>query len=101
MALLANGLMFIKSFLRRPCYGPTDDFRNLRDDGVAERSKAVHPIGNPRSHSTQSGFSCPPACSGSCGVCPFGERPRPERQSRAAGLAHVVRATGHIVGVLT
>jgi hypothetical protein len=33
----------------------------LRDDGVAEASKAVHPRGNPMSHSTHVGFRLPPA----------------------------------------
>src|SRR5262245_14477408 len=62
------------------------EFRDLRDDRVSEAAQSVHPVGYPSSHSTHVGFSCPPACSGSCGVCPLGERPRPERQSRAAGV---------------
>lgn len=33
----------------------------MRDDRVAQFFKAVHPIGNPMSHSTQSGFNCPPS----------------------------------------
>lgn len=40
---------------------PEDHFRDLRDDGIAERGKAVHPSGNPMSHSTHVGFNCPPA----------------------------------------
>jgi len=40
--------------------GAADDFRDLRDNGVAEGSKAVHPRGNPMSHSTHVGFSEPP-----------------------------------------
>ena len=35
----------------------------LRDDGVAEGPKSVHPSGNPMSHSTHVGFSCPPTAS--------------------------------------
>jgi hypothetical protein len=35
-------------------------FRDFRDDGVAKALKAVHPIGNPISHSTHSGFNRPP-----------------------------------------
>ena len=34
--------------------------RDLGDDGVAKGAQAVHPMGNPISHSTQRGFSCPP-----------------------------------------
>jgi hypothetical protein len=41
--------------------GPPDDFNDLRYDGVAEASQAVHPSGNPMSHSTHVGFSEPPA----------------------------------------
>ena len=40
-----------------------DDFRDLRDDGVAEGSKAVHSAGYPMSHSTHVGFN-PPLPSG-------------------------------------
>src|SRR6201993_2628277 len=36
-----------------------DQFRDLRDDRVAEPFKAVHPSGNPMSHSTHVGFSDP------------------------------------------
>ena len=39
--------------------GPPDDFRDLRDDGVSEGSKTVHPRGNPISHSTHIGFNAP------------------------------------------
>jgi hypothetical protein len=35
----------------------------LRDDGVPESSKSVHPVGNPMSHSTHVGFSDPPLVS--------------------------------------
>lgn len=42
-----------------------DDFDDLRDDGVSEGSKAVHPGGNPISHSTHVGFNVPPATQGS------------------------------------
>lgn len=37
----------------------TDQLRDLRDDGVSKGLKSVCPIGNPMSHSTQVGFSCP------------------------------------------
>lgn len=36
-----------------------DEFCDLGDDGVSETSDAVHPIGNPMSHSTHIGFSRP------------------------------------------
>lgn len=39
----------------------TDQFWDLRDYGVSEPFKSVCPIGNPISHSTQFGFSCPPS----------------------------------------
>jgi hypothetical protein len=42
-----------------------DEFWDLWDDSVAEGSKAVHPRGNPISHSTHVGFSRP---FNSCGV---------------------------------
>src|SRR5690606_26967149 len=37
----------------------SDEFRDLGDDSVSETSDSVHPIGNPMSHSTHVGFSCP------------------------------------------
>jgi hypothetical protein len=36
-----------------------DPFGYLGDDGVAEASQSVHPVGNPMSHSTHVGFNCP------------------------------------------
>lgn len=36
-----------------------DDFRDLRHDGVAEGSNAVHSAGNPMNHSHHVGFSPP------------------------------------------
>jgi hypothetical protein len=41
--------------------GLPDDFRDERDDRVAELLEAVHPSGNIISHSTHRGFSEPPA----------------------------------------
>ena len=38
-------------------YDAPNDFRDLRDDGVAESFKAVHSSGNPMSHSTHVGFN--------------------------------------------
>jgi len=32
---------------------------HLWDYGVSKGSKSVHPVGNPISHSTHVGFSCP------------------------------------------
>lgn len=37
--------------------GAAEDFWDLRDDSVAEAMQAVHPSGNPMSHSTHVGFS--------------------------------------------
>ena len=46
-------------------HDPGADHRDdLRDDRVAEASQAVHPAGNPMSHSTHVGFSAPPAATG-------------------------------------
>ena len=45
-----------------------DDFRDLRDDGVAEGSKTVHPSGNPMSHSTHVGFNEPPTVAARFGL---------------------------------
>ena len=42
-------------------YRAADDFRDLRNDAIAEASKAVHSAGNPISHSTHVGFNAPPA----------------------------------------
>src|SRR6185312_7710003 len=39
--------------------GSRYDFRDLRDDGVSEGLKAVHPSGNTISHSTHVGFNEP------------------------------------------
>jgi hypothetical protein len=38
---------------------PAEPLRDLREEGVPEGSKAVHPAGNPMSHSTHVGFNCP------------------------------------------
>src|SRR5688572_5638180 len=60
--------------------GAADQLWNLRNYGVSEGSKSVHPSGNPMSHSTHVGFSCPPAppsgetCVGSRICCPFAFR---------------------------
>jgi len=40
-------------------YPLADPLRDLRDDGVSESSKSVHPSGYPMSHSTHAGFNCP------------------------------------------
>jgi hypothetical protein len=40
-------------------HAASDPLDNLRDDGVAESSKSVHPSGNPISHSTHDGFNFP------------------------------------------
>ena len=38
---------------------PSDFFDNLRDNGISETPQAVHPTGNPISHSTHDGFRLP------------------------------------------
>jgi hypothetical protein len=78
--------------------GVRDRFRDLRDDGVSEGSKAVHPSGNPMSHSTHVGFKLPPTCSlnGRLLSCVPIE---PDFQSRLVGVAQVVRADNASIGV--
>jgi len=49
----------LSTLIFRRHYRPTDDFDDLRDDGISEASKAVHPSGNPMSHSTHVGFNEP------------------------------------------
>src|SRR6185312_8994833 len=73
---------------------PPDDFRDLRDDGVAERVQLVHPAGIPINHSTHRGFRRPPTCSdsGRLFLSIVASEAFPERQSRAEGVAQVVRA---------
>jgi len=39
--------------------GAAYHFGDLRDDGISEGFKSVHPSGNPMSHSTQVGFRAP------------------------------------------
>jgi hypothetical protein len=46
-------------------YRFADDFWDLRDDGISEGFKSVHPGGNPISHSTHVGFNFPVRCSAS------------------------------------
>jgi hypothetical protein len=41
--------------------GASDEFWDLRNYGISEGSKSVHPLGNPMSHSTHVGFNAPPA----------------------------------------
>ena len=61
----------------------------MGDDGVSEGSQSVHPRGNPCSHSTHVGFSCPPCARftalPSVFVFWFGPAPR---QSPAAGVGY-------------
>lgn len=76
-----------------------DQFDDLRDDGVSEGSKAVHPIGNPISHSTHVGFSPPrfpeltpstiPTVRGSEDCCLPGAFDMPAFQSPAFGVGQI------------
>jgi hypothetical protein len=79
---------------------PSNVFGNLRDDGVAEGSKSVHPLGNPMSHSTHVGFSCPPMASGSRAATAFSRFwgwPSGRRQTLwLRGLPISARGVGHI-----
>lgn len=62
--------------------GAADQLRDLRDDRVAEAMQAVHPSGNPMSHSTHVGFSEPPATS-----CGEGVRPSEKLTDRRFAVA--------------
>jgi hypothetical protein len=81
-------------------YSPADPFRDLRDDGVSESSQTVHSLGNPISHSTHVGFSCPviPSAlfteshSELFGVLPAASNVsgfRPPFHSRLVGVGHI------------
>jgi len=75
-----------------------DPLRHLGDYGVAEGSQSVHPMGNPMSASTNSGFSGPVSCGRSVehatAVRRFippvrlGEVPGPPVPSDADGVGH-------------
>jgi hypothetical protein len=81
----------VKSALRQridDC--PADNFCHLRHYGVSEASKSVHPIGNPMSHSTNSGLRRPPSGEG-CGYFFVFVSPRStawSRQSLAGVFQH-------------
>jgi len=70
-------------------YPTPDHVGDLRDDGVAEASQSVHPSGNPMSHSTHVGFSCPPAA-----VCKLSPPSRPCRPGPVAAFACGVGTVG-------
>jgi hypothetical protein len=67
-----------------------DDLDDLRDDGVSEGSKAVHPRGNPMSHSTHGGFREPPTSSdsGLAFLSIVACDAFPDFQSREVGVGH-------------
>jgi hypothetical protein len=69
-----------------------DVLDHLRDYGVSEGFKSVHPVGNPMSHSTHVGFNAPPvaACKFSA-PCLLGPDPAPVWQF-AWGVGHVFTA---------
>ena len=74
-------------------HDPGADHRDdLRDDGIAEASQAVHSAGNPMSHSTHVGFSAPPAAAGRHGVFLLKSAGPTVRKSRAVGVGHIVNA---------
>ena len=60
-----------------------DPLGDLRDEGVAEGGKAVHPSGNPISHSTHVGFSCPGAPWARATAVGRSSPPLPRRPARA------------------
>src|SRR5210317_652254 len=87
-----------------PHDGVSDEFWDLWDDAVAEGFKAVHPVGNPMSHSTHVGFNAPvvvfsiwptTTVNGSVPVA-LGARCAPliVRQSRATGVGHIAAQLG-------
>jgi hypothetical protein len=48
-----------KNLIFRRDHGADDFFRDLRDDGISESFKTVHPVGYPMRYSTHPGFSEP------------------------------------------
>jgi len=64
--------------------GAGNYFGDLRDDGVAEAAKSVHPRGYPMSHSTHVGFRAPLSSSGETIVRNFAREPAPPHLQRAA-----------------
>src|SRR4051812_8020339 len=79
---------------------PADDFDDLRDDGIAEGSKAVHSSGNPMSHSTHVGFNEPPSVTRTASfngrefLSKVACEAWPDFQSRAEGVGHCFTALG-------
>jgi hypothetical protein len=82
---------------------PSDQLDDLGHDRVSEATQSVHPRGNPMSHSTHVGFSCPPTiAAASSGVSAFAAticRPAdPEFMAlllcpwQAVGVGHIVAA---------
>ena len=82
---------------------PPDHFDDLRDDRVAEAPQSVHPSGNPMSHSTHVGFSCPVLpgsittpfklpCDTSC-VCDLLPNIPDPLWHTAVGVGHITAAT--------
>ena len=70
----------------------------LWHDGVSESAKAVHPSGNPISHSTHVGFSAPPTCVDRPSP-DVGESPLRLWLSLTVGVAQSVRALSASISV--
>jgi hypothetical protein len=74
-----------------------DKLGDLRDYGVSEGLKSVHPSGNPMSHSTHRGFKVPSPELRTSGWLPsifcIFEPGRPAASSFAVGVGHIFTAT--------
>jgi hypothetical protein len=73
--------------------------RDLRDDGVTEAFKTVHPSGYPMSHSTHVGFNAPPIAAFKGRLCRSNcEDPALFDASCAVGVGHVFTAECNVSG---
>jgi hypothetical protein len=80
---------------------PPDDFDDLRDDGVSESPKSVHPSGNPMSHSTHVGFNAPPATAFSGKLFrPYWLGPPLLLASCTVGVGYIAAAVAKLMPVL-
>jgi hypothetical protein len=73
---------------------PSQPFRNLRNYGVAESSKSVHPSGNPMSHSTHVGLRLPPP---SASFTAWGSEGLPRAKYLGALLPSVAFGVGQVL----
>lgn len=75
-----------------------DKLDDLRDDGVAEGPKSVHPSGNPMSHSTHVGFSEPSTAVRKLSPPSLPEEPGPPVPSLDVGVGQTARPNRPLIG---